>query len=110
MSPVHLRDLRIPRKTPEARKRLFRSRRSGIIQHGELEETEGNHSHTPIHLPIKQRPQTRGLDKHGSSTSAPPTPQRPVPVEYGTQEVQPAFKLGRNRGNVPEDMSQRDIF
>ncbi|MBW0543530.1 hypothetical protein O181_083245 [Austropuccinia psidii MF-1] len=41
---------------------------------------------------------------------APPTPQRPVPVEHGTQELQPAFKLGRAKGKLPEDMSFKDLM
>ncbi|MBW0505396.1 hypothetical protein O181_045111 [Austropuccinia psidii MF-1] len=68
MSPVHLRDLGIPWNQPEERTVLFRSRRSGIGQHGEGKETQVNNSHTPIKLPIQQRPQTRGLGRHGSST------------------------------------------
>ncbi|MBW0539406.1 hypothetical protein O181_079121 [Austropuccinia psidii MF-1] len=81
MSPVHLRDLGIPRNHPEEGEGLFRSRRSGFGQNGEWKDTQGDHSHTPIHLPIKQRPKTSGLEKHGSSTSAPLTPKNPFLVE-----------------------------
>ncbi|MBW0547556.1 hypothetical protein O181_087271 [Austropuccinia psidii MF-1] len=110
MSPVQLRYLGIPRSQQEERTVLFRSRKSVFGKNGKWENTEGNHAHTPIHLPIQQRPQTRGLDRHGSSTSAPPNPQRPVPVEHGAQEVQNVFTLRRTRGKLPEDMSQRDVF
>ncbi|MBW0462119.1 hypothetical protein O181_001834 [Austropuccinia psidii MF-1] len=110
MSPVHLRDLCIPRHQPEEITGIFRSKRSVFGMHGEWKYTELNHYHTPIHLQLQQRPQTRGLDGHGSSTSAPPTPQRPVPVEHGTQEFQPGFRLGRTRGKSPIDISQRDFF
>ncbi|MBW0465287.1 hypothetical protein O181_005002 [Austropuccinia psidii MF-1] len=59
---------------------------------------------------MQQEPQTRELDRHGSSTEALPTPQRSVPMENGKQEVQPGFKLGRAWGKIPEDISQRNIF
>ncbi|MBW0474938.1 hypothetical protein O181_014653 [Austropuccinia psidii MF-1] len=94
MSPVHLRDLGIPRKKPEERVGMFRYRRSGFGQHGECQDTQGDHSHTPMKLPIKQRPQNRVVDRNGSSISATTTPQRSVPMENGKQEVQPGFKLG----------------
>ncbi|MBW0467393.1 hypothetical protein O181_007108 [Austropuccinia psidii MF-1] len=68
MSPVHLRGLGGPRNQPEERKGLFRFRRSGFGQYGEWKETQGNHSHTPIHLQAQQTPHTRGLDRHGSRT------------------------------------------
>ncbi|MBW0559901.1 hypothetical protein O181_099616 [Austropuccinia psidii MF-1] len=74
MPPVHLRDLGIPRNQPEEREGLFRSRRSGFGEHDRGQDTQGDHSYTPIHLPIQKRTQTRGLERHGSSTSAPPTP------------------------------------
>ncbi|MBW0471914.1 hypothetical protein O181_011629 [Austropuccinia psidii MF-1] len=87
MSPVHLKYLGALRNQPEERTGLFRSRAPGFGQHSELQDTQVNHSHTPINLPIQQNPQTRGLDRHGSSTSAPPTPQRPVPIENGKQDI-----------------------
>ncbi|MBW0532543.1 hypothetical protein O181_072258 [Austropuccinia psidii MF-1] len=110
MSPIPLRGLGIPRNQPEERRGLFKSRIPGFRQYDEWQDTEKNHSHTPINLPIQQRPQNRGLDLHGSSTSDPPTPQIPVPVEYGAQEVQPVLKLGNPRGKLPEDISQRDFL
>ncbi|MBW0555550.1 hypothetical protein O181_095265 [Austropuccinia psidii MF-1] len=42
------------------------------------QDTEGNHTHRTIHFPIQQKPQTRGLEGYGSSSSAPPTPQSHV--------------------------------
>ncbi|MBW0566642.1 hypothetical protein O181_106357 [Austropuccinia psidii MF-1] len=65
---VEHRDLGIPRNQPEEQRGLFRSRRSGFGKHGEWKNTEGNHAHTPIYLPIQQITQTRGLERHGSST------------------------------------------
>ncbi|MBW0514879.1 hypothetical protein O181_054594 [Austropuccinia psidii MF-1] len=110
MSLVHLSDLGIPRNQPKKRTGLCRNRRSGFGKHGEWKETGSNHAHTAIHLQIQQTLQARVLDRHGSSTSAPPTPQRPVPVEHGTQEVKPGFTLGTTRGKLLEDMSWRDFF
>ncbi|MBW0492625.1 hypothetical protein O181_032340 [Austropuccinia psidii MF-1] len=69
---------------------------------------EGHHTHCAIHFPIQQKFQTRGLDRHGSSSSAPPTPQRFISLENGQQEVQPGISLGRTWSNFQEDMSQRD--
>ncbi|MBW0509371.1 hypothetical protein O181_049086, partial [Austropuccinia psidii MF-1] len=54
------------------------------------------------------KPQTRGLEGSGSSSSAPPTPQTPFSMADGQQELQPGIPLGRNWGNLPEDLSQRD--
>ncbi|MBW0483756.1 hypothetical protein O181_023471 [Austropuccinia psidii MF-1] len=68
MYPVHLQDLGIPRNQPEEQTGLLRSRRSGFGKHGDWINTEGNHAHTPIYLPIQQTTQTRGLERHGSST------------------------------------------
>ncbi|MBW0503775.1 hypothetical protein O181_043490 [Austropuccinia psidii MF-1] len=65
MSPVHLRNLEIPRNQPENRKGLDRTRRPGrghLGHSGGWKDTEGNHTHSVIHLPIQQKPQTRGLE------------------------------------------------
>ncbi|MBW0558340.1 hypothetical protein O181_098055, partial [Austropuccinia psidii MF-1] len=51
-------------------------------------------------------PQTRGLERHGSSFSAPPTPQTFISMEHGQQEVQPGIPLGRTWTKFPEDLSQ----
>ncbi|MBW0524177.1 hypothetical protein O181_063892 [Austropuccinia psidii MF-1] len=53
-------------------------------------------------------PQTRGLERYESSSSAPPTPQRFSSMEYGQQEVQTGIPLGRTWSKFPEDLSQRD--
>ncbi|MBW0521466.1 hypothetical protein O181_061181 [Austropuccinia psidii MF-1] len=77
MSPVHLRNLGIPRNQTEDRQGLFRTRRSGSGYHGNhnrWKDTEENHTHNAIHPPIKWEPQTRGLEGYKSSSSAPPTP------------------------------------
>ncbi|MBW0482327.1 hypothetical protein O181_022042 [Austropuccinia psidii MF-1] len=53
-------------------------------------------------------PQTIGLERHGSSSSVPPAPQRFISTEHGQQEVQYSISLGRTWGKLPEDLSQRD--
>ncbi|MBW0529610.1 hypothetical protein O181_069325 [Austropuccinia psidii MF-1] len=67
-----------------------------------------NHTHSAIHLPIQQGPQTRGLERYGSSSSARPTPQMFISMENGKQEVQPGISLGRTWSKLPENLSQRD--
>ncbi|MBW0480675.1 hypothetical protein O181_020390 [Austropuccinia psidii MF-1] len=110
MSPVHLRNLGFQRNQPEDREGLFRTRRPGrghLRNSGEWKDNEGNHTHSAIHFPIQQEPQTTGLDRHGSSSS-PPTPQRFISMEHGQQEVQPGIPLGRTWSKLAEDLSQRD--
>ncbi|MBW0470210.1 hypothetical protein O181_009925 [Austropuccinia psidii MF-1] len=71
MSPVHLRDLGFQRYQPEDREGLSRTRRPGIEKLGHSggwKDTEGNHTHSAIHFPIQQEPQTRGLERYGSSS------------------------------------------
>ncbi|MBW0492715.1 hypothetical protein O181_032430 [Austropuccinia psidii MF-1] len=80
MSPVYLRNLGFQRNQPEDREGLSRTRRPGrghLGHSGGWKDIEGNHTHSSIHIPIQQKPQTRGLEGYGSSSSAPPTPQRP---------------------------------
>ncbi|MBW0526452.1 hypothetical protein O181_066167 [Austropuccinia psidii MF-1] len=111
MSPVHLRKLGIPRKQPEGREGLSRTRIPGgghFGHSGGWKNIEGNHTHSEIHFPIQQIPQTRGLEGYGSSSSAAPTPQRSFPMDHGQQEVQPGIPLGRTWSKLPEDLSQRD--
>ncbi|MBW0469247.1 hypothetical protein O181_008962 [Austropuccinia psidii MF-1] len=111
MSPVNIRNLGIPRNQPEDRQRLFRTRKTGNLGHsGGWKDTEGKHTHSVIHLSIKQKPQTRGLEGYGSSSQAPPTPQRSFPMEHGQQELQPSVTLGRTWSKFPEGMSQGDIL
>ncbi|MBW0507414.1 hypothetical protein O181_047129 [Austropuccinia psidii MF-1] len=113
MSPVHLRNLGIPRNQPEDGEFLFRTRRPGtghLGHSGGWKDTEGNHTHSSIDLPIKQKPQTRVLEGYGSSSPGPPTIQRPIPMDPGQQEVQPSITLGRTWRKLPEDMSQRDTL
>ncbi|MBW0472844.1 hypothetical protein O181_012559 [Austropuccinia psidii MF-1] len=77
MSPVHLRDLGFQMHQPEDREGLLRTRRPGrghLGHSGGWQDIEGNHTHSAIHITIQQKPQTRGLDGYGSSSSAPPTP------------------------------------
>ncbi|MBW0591914.1 hypothetical protein O181_131629, partial [Austropuccinia psidii MF-1] len=105
------RDLGFQRNQPEDREGLSRTRRP---ERGHLgnssgwQNNEGDNINPAIHTPIQWRPQTRGLERHGSSSSAPPTPQGPIPMEHGQQEVQPGISLGRTWSNFPEDLSQRD--
>ncbi|MBW0520534.1 hypothetical protein O181_060249 [Austropuccinia psidii MF-1] len=111
MSPVHLRNLGFQRNQPEDREGLSRTRRPGrghLGHSGGWQDTEGNHTHSAIHFPIQQEPQTRGLERHGSSSSALPTPQRFISMEHGQQEVQPGIPLGRTWRKLPEYLSQRD--
>ncbi|MBW0508303.1 hypothetical protein O181_048018 [Austropuccinia psidii MF-1] len=111
MSPVHLRDLGIPRYQPEDREGLSRTRRPGkghLGHGGGWQDIEGNHTHSAIHFQIKRKPQNRGMEGYGSGSSAPPTPQRFLSTEHGKQEVQPSIPLGRTWRKLPEDMSQRD--
>ncbi|MBW0465634.1 hypothetical protein O181_005349 [Austropuccinia psidii MF-1] len=111
MSPVHLRNLGFQRSQPEDREGLSRTRRPGRIHLGHsggLQETEGNHTHPAIHFPIQREPQTRRLERYGSSSSAPPTPQRFTSMAHGQQEVQPGIPLGRTWSKLPEDLPHRD--
>ncbi|MBW0460725.1 hypothetical protein O181_000440 [Austropuccinia psidii MF-1] len=98
MSPAYLRDLGFKRNQPEDREGLSRTRRPGrghLGHSGGWQNTEGNNTHTAIHIPIQQEPRTRGLERYGSSSSAPPTPQRFISMEHGQQEVQPGISLGQ---------------
>ncbi|MBW0477527.1 hypothetical protein O181_017242 [Austropuccinia psidii MF-1] len=109
MSPVHPRNLGIPRKQPEDRQGLFRTRRPGTGHLGHnsgWNDTERNHTDSAIHLPIQQKPQTRGLEGYESSSLAPQTPQRLIPMGFGKQEVQPSITLGTTWSKLPENMSQ----
>ncbi|MBW0508051.1 hypothetical protein O181_047766 [Austropuccinia psidii MF-1] len=111
MSPVRLRDLGFQRNQPEDREDLSRTTRPerGHPEHSSRwQNNEGDNIHPAIHTLIQWRPQTRGLERHGSSSSAPPTPQGPIPMEHGKQEVQPGISLGRTWSKFPEDLSQRD--
>ncbi|MBW0511753.1 hypothetical protein O181_051468 [Austropuccinia psidii MF-1] len=113
MSPVHLRNLGIPRNHPEDREGFSRTRRPGrghLGHSGGWKDTEVNQTHSTIHLPNQQKPQTRGLEGYGSSSSAPPTPERSFPMENGQQDFQPSITLGRTWCKFPEDMSQKDIL
>ncbi|MBW0503171.1 hypothetical protein O181_042886 [Austropuccinia psidii MF-1] len=107
MSPVHLRN------QPEDREGFSRTRRS-VGEHlghsGGWQDIEGNHTHSAIDLPIKQNPQTRGMEGYESSSSAPPAPQRSYPMDNGQQEVQPRIPPGRTWSKFPVDMSQRDTL
>ncbi|MBW0495712.1 hypothetical protein O181_035427 [Austropuccinia psidii MF-1] len=111
MSPVYLRDLGFQRNQPEDRERLARARRPGtghLGHSGGWQSNEGDNINPAIHTPIQQEAQTRGLEGYGSSSSAPPTPQRFISVEHGKQEVQASISLGRTWSKFPEDLSQRD--
>ncbi|MBW0473013.1 hypothetical protein O181_012728 [Austropuccinia psidii MF-1] len=98
MPPVHLRIPGFQRNQPEDREGFSRARRHGrghLGHSGGWQDTEGNHTHSAIHFPIQQEPQTRGLERYGSSSSAPPTPQFFFSMEHGQQEAQPGIPLGR---------------
>ncbi|MBW0487259.1 hypothetical protein O181_026974 [Austropuccinia psidii MF-1] len=85
MSPVHLRNPGFQSNEPGDSEGLSRTRRSG----------RGHLGHS-------------GLERHGSSSSAPPTPQRFISMELGQQEVQPGISLGRTWSKLPEDLFQTD--
>ncbi|MBW0466082.1 hypothetical protein O181_005797 [Austropuccinia psidii MF-1] len=88
MSPVQLRDLCFQRNLPEGTEGLGRTRKPGKRHLGHSfgwQGTEGNHTHSAIHFPIQKEPQTRGLGRYGSSSSAPPTPQGFISMEHGQQ-------------------------
>ncbi|MBW0481547.1 hypothetical protein O181_021262 [Austropuccinia psidii MF-1] len=113
MTPIHLRNLEIATNQPADRQGLFRTRRPGTGHLGHSDgwkDTEGNHTHSAIHLPVQQKPQTRGLEGYGASFSAPQIPQRSIPMEHGQQEVKPRITLRRTWSNLQEDISQRDTL
>ncbi|MBW0562250.1 hypothetical protein O181_101965 [Austropuccinia psidii MF-1] len=113
MSPVHLRKLCLQRNQPEDREGLSRTRRPGrghLRHSGGWQDTEGNHTHPSIKVPIQQEPQIRGRERYGSSSSAPSNPQRFLSMEHGKQEVQRGIPLGRTCSKLPEDLSQREIL
>ncbi|MBW0577256.1 hypothetical protein O181_116971, partial [Austropuccinia psidii MF-1] len=96
---------------PEDREGLSRTRRPGrghLGHSGGWQDTEGNHTHSAIHFPNQQEPQTRGLERHESSSSGPPTPQRFISMEHEQQEVQPSFPLGRTWNKLPEYLFKTD--
>ncbi|MBW0498262.1 hypothetical protein O181_037977 [Austropuccinia psidii MF-1] len=111
MSPVLLKNPGFQRNQPEDRESFSRTRRPGrrhLGHSGGWKYTEGNHTHPDIHFPIQHEPQTRGLERYGSSSSAPQTPQTFSSMEHGKQEVQPGIPLGRTWSKFPEDFSQID--
>ncbi|MBW0564792.1 hypothetical protein O181_104507 [Austropuccinia psidii MF-1] len=111
MSHVHLRDLGFKRNQKEDREGLSRTRRPGrrhLAHSGGWQDNEGDNINPAIHTPIQQEPQARGLEGYGSSSSAPPTPQRFVSMEHGQQKVQPSISLGRTWSKLLEALSQRD--
>ncbi|MBW0493577.1 hypothetical protein O181_033292 [Austropuccinia psidii MF-1] len=111
MSPVHLTDLGFQRHQQENREGLSRTRRPGrghLGHSGGWQDIEGDHTPSSIHIPIQQKPQTRGLEGYGPSCSAPPTPQWPFSMEHGQQEVQAGIPLGRAWSKLPEEHSTRD--
>ncbi|MBW0588506.1 hypothetical protein O181_128221, partial [Austropuccinia psidii MF-1] len=111
MSPAYLRDLGFQRNQPEDREGLSRTRRPErrhLGHSGGWQNNEGDNINLAIHTPIQQKPQTRGLEGYGSSSSDPPTPQRLISMEHRQQEVQPSNSLGRTWIKFPEDLSQRD--
>ncbi|MBW0547211.1 hypothetical protein O181_086926 [Austropuccinia psidii MF-1] len=109
MSHAYLRDLGFQRNQPEDREGLSRTRRPGrghLGHSGGWQDNEGYNISPSIHTSIKQKPQTRGLERHGSSLSAPPTAQRFISMEHGQKEVQHGISLGRTWRKFPEDLSQ----
>ncbi|MBW0548724.1 hypothetical protein O181_088439, partial [Austropuccinia psidii MF-1] len=96
---------------PEDREGFSITRRPGrghLGHSGGWQNDVGDNMNLAIHTPIQQEPQTTGLERHGSSSSAPPTPQRFISMKHGQQEVQPGISLGRTWRKFPEDLSERD--
>ncbi|MBW0521162.1 hypothetical protein O181_060877 [Austropuccinia psidii MF-1] len=94
MSPVYLRDLGFQRNQPEDREGFSRTRRPGRGHLGHSsgwQNNEGDNINPSIHTPIQWRTQTRGLERHGSTSSDPPTPQGSIPMEHGKRELQPGI-------------------
>ncbi|MBW0543625.1 hypothetical protein O181_083340 [Austropuccinia psidii MF-1] len=111
MSPAYLRDLGFQRNQQVDREGLSRTRRPGrghLGHSGGWQITEGNHTHTAIHFPIQQEPQTRGLERYGSSSSAPPTPQKFISMDHRQQELQPGISLGATWNKCSAYLSQID--
>ncbi|MBW0593358.1 hypothetical protein O181_133073 [Austropuccinia psidii MF-1] len=93
MSAAHLRDLGFQRNQPEDREGLSRTRRPTTAHLGHSgggQNNEGDNINLAIHTPIQQKPQSRGVEGYGSSSSDPPTPQILISMEHGQQEVQPS--------------------
>ncbi|MBW0525561.1 hypothetical protein O181_065276 [Austropuccinia psidii MF-1] len=90
MSPVHLRNLGVPRKQTEDREGLSRTRRPGrghLGHSGRWQDTEGNHTHLSIHFSIQQKFQTRALEQYGSHSSAQPTAKRSLQWSMDTKRL-----------------------
>ncbi|MBW0493095.1 hypothetical protein O181_032810 [Austropuccinia psidii MF-1] len=106
MSAVHLRNLGLQRNQPEDRKGLSRTRRPGrghLGNSGGWQDTEGNHTHPSINLPIQQERQNKGLERHGSSSSAPPTPQRFILIEHGQKEEKTRIQAQKQDHLQPDE-------
>ncbi|MBW0581116.1 hypothetical protein O181_120831, partial [Austropuccinia psidii MF-1] len=106
-----VKDFGLQRNQPEDREGLSRARRPerGHLGHSSgWQNNEGDNINPDIHTPIQWKPQTRGLERHGSSSSVLPTPQGPIPMEHGQQDVQTGISVGRTWSKFPEDMYQRD--
>ncbi|MBW0555083.1 hypothetical protein O181_094798, partial [Austropuccinia psidii MF-1] len=96
-------DLGFQRNQPEDREGLSRARRParGHLGHsGGWQNNEVDNISPAIHTPIQQEAQTRGLEGYGSSSSAPPMPQRFVSMEHGQQEAvqTPGGKVTEDKG------------
>ncbi|MBW0526823.1 hypothetical protein O181_066538 [Austropuccinia psidii MF-1] len=92
MSTVYLRDLSLQRNQPEDREGLSTTRRPGrghLGHSGGYQNNEGDNINLTIYTKFQQEPQTRGLERDGSSSSAPPIPQRFISMEHGQQGFQP---------------------
>ncbi|MBW0500984.1 hypothetical protein O181_040699 [Austropuccinia psidii MF-1] len=110
MSPVNHRDLGFQRNQPEDRDGLSRTRRPerGHLGHSRgWQNNEGDNINLAIHTPIQQQPQTRGMDGYGSSSSAPPTPQRYISMEHGQQKVQPGKRFP---GEKKDTRAKKHLF
>ncbi|MBW0543989.1 hypothetical protein O181_083704 [Austropuccinia psidii MF-1] len=112
MSPVYHRDLAFQRNQPGDREGFSRPRRpaTGHLGHSSgWQNNEGDNINPAIHTPIQWRPQTRGEERHGSSSLAPPTPQGSIPMENGRQETvqTPGGKGTEDKGESSHNPSYR---
>ncbi|MBW0584065.1 hypothetical protein O181_123780 [Austropuccinia psidii MF-1] len=108
MTPPLLRDLGFPRNQPEHWPRRHRGRRQPIT--GSNDQQRTYHQGTPtqglIPNQIQPRSPTRRLDRCKTGPSNTQTPERPLHMEHGQQNVHYGRIMGRSGDNNSEDLSQ----
>ncbi|MBW0591743.1 hypothetical protein O181_131458 [Austropuccinia psidii MF-1] len=108
MTPPLLRDLGFPRNQPENWPRRHRGRRQPAT--GSNDQQRTYHQGTPtqglIPNQIQPRSPTRILDRCRTGPSNTQTPERPLHMEHGQQNVHYGSIMGRSGDNNSEDLSQ----